>query len=335
MHTDILISIIVPVYNVASFIVECFNSIVSQTFDKSIECIFIDDFGTDDSMSIVNELISNYDGTIRFRVIEHEQNKGLSATRNTGIRAAKGEYIYFLDSDDFLLPNCFEYLVECIRLYPDASAVFSGCNMTEPKYIFTNFESADIPYYSNNKEWIKKMMLSYKLHISPWNKLVRRDFIIENNLFFAEGYIYEDQIWNYEMSKVLSTIAICHHNTYVYRIRPNSIMTSAVFQEKRVDNTMYMLSRLISNIDSFCKMAQIQNIWMNLVNLRRCSFSKSQEQKWKQMLLQLAYMSPCYFRPVIRFSCYLTPFILRLNIINWVLSKLWHITIRDVSPIIE
>ena len=92
------ISIIIPIYNVEKYVAECLNAVISQTYDHSkIECILVDDCTPDNSMVIVNEIIGKYNGEMTFNIIGHEQNLGLSAARNTGIEAAAGKYIYFID----------------------------------------------------------------------------------------------------------------------------------------------------------------------------------------------------------------------------------------------
>jgi glycosyltransferase involved in cell wall biosynthesis len=96
---DILISIIVPVYNGETYLDRCFSSITRQSY-KNIECLFVDDGSKDTSYKKLSEFTMNYSGNITFRIIRHEENKGLSAARNTGILNATGEYLYFLDADD-------------------------------------------------------------------------------------------------------------------------------------------------------------------------------------------------------------------------------------------
>lgn len=117
------ISIIVPVFNVEQYIKECFDSIAAQTYKGDIECIFVDDCGQDDSVAILEQLITEYHGPIQFSIVHHEHNKGLSGARNTGIRQAKGDYLYFLDSDDTITPDCIEKLGMLAEKYPGVEMV--------------------------------------------------------------------------------------------------------------------------------------------------------------------------------------------------------------------
>ena len=106
------ISIIIPIYNVEPCVATCLNSVVTQSYRGPLECLLVDDCGTDQSMVVVEQLISDYQGTILFRVLHHSHNRGLSAARNTGMEAATGDYIFFLDSDDVIEKNCIEALVK-------------------------------------------------------------------------------------------------------------------------------------------------------------------------------------------------------------------------------
>ena len=94
------LSIIIPVYHVAPYIEDCLRSVMRQTYQGAMECLIVDDCGTDDSMAIAERTIATYEGPIVFQVLHHERNRGLSAARNTGTLAAKGDYLYYLDSDD-------------------------------------------------------------------------------------------------------------------------------------------------------------------------------------------------------------------------------------------
>ena len=86
-------------------------SVTNQTMTEGIECIIVDDCGPDNSMDIVRHFIDDYQGAISFHILKHEKNGGLSAARNTGIKAATGKYVYFLDSDDCLVPSAIETLI--------------------------------------------------------------------------------------------------------------------------------------------------------------------------------------------------------------------------------
>lgn len=117
------VSVIIPVYNVEPYIAACIQTVMRQTYQGELECILVDDCGTDNSMEIAEKLISDYQGPIEFRILHHEHNRGLSAARNTGTAASKGDYIYFLDSDDEISPNCIELMANVVLKHPQVEVV--------------------------------------------------------------------------------------------------------------------------------------------------------------------------------------------------------------------
>ena len=123
------ISIVIPVYNVAPYIGDCIRSVMHQTWQGPLECIFVDDCGTDNSMEIVRSIIEENQGNIEFKIIRHKENRGLSAARNTGIAAATGDYVYFLDSDDEITPDCIEALAAPITASEPIDFTIGECRI--------------------------------------------------------------------------------------------------------------------------------------------------------------------------------------------------------------
>ena len=221
------VSIIIPVYNVAPYIECCIKSVMNQTF-QDIECILVNDASSDDSITIAERLIADYNGPIRFKIFNHEQNRGLSATRNTGIDAATGDYLYFFDSDDEITPDCIEKLAHPIlkdstiemvegcytTITTDRNNVVSERLATRPQLEFTSKETVRDFYFS--KRYQNKL---------AWNKLVNRGFVLENQLYFR-NIIAEDDFWHFHYFKYLSHLYIISDITYKYYKRPNSITTT-------------------------------------------------------------------------------------------------------------
>ena len=215
------ISIIVPVYNVEQYIGECFDSIASQTYRGGIECIFVDDCGKDQSIVLLEKMIREYRGNISFSIQHHQTNKGLSAARNTGIFHASGEYLYFLDSDDTVTPDCIEKLEAIVELYPGIDIVQGS---TKGKYDWLSMKEKAVPNYSDNQIWIRKTMLKRSvIPMTAWNKLVCRKFVLAHHLFFEEGLVHEDELWNFMLSKYVTRIAFCRDITHIYRDNPKGI----------------------------------------------------------------------------------------------------------------
>lgn len=224
------VSIIIPVYNVAPYIRRCLDSVVAQTF-QDIECILVDDCATDNSMAIIDEFIHCYNGSIYFKTIHHSTNKGQSAARNSGIKESSGKYIYFLDSDDTIIPDCIETLMHLFVIYPDID--FSQGNILQEdgnisKYGF----HCQIPELIQSKEEIFKYLLGI-ITTSACNRLIRRDFIINHSLLFPIGMLHEDMYWVFFLAKHTNAIAVLNKGTYTYFINDNSTMTS-ISKEKRI-----------------------------------------------------------------------------------------------------
>ena len=216
------ISIIVPVYNVEQYIKECFDSIAAQTYKGDIECIFVDDCGQDYSVSVLKKLIAEYKGPIQFSIVHHEHNKGLSGARNTGIRNASGDYLYFLDSDDSITSDCIEKLTALAEKYPGVDIVQGS---TKSKLNWFQLANKHFPEFSDNFKWIRRtMLLRYSIPMTAWNKLARKDMVVKNGLYFEEGLIHEDEVWNFMLAKYVHSIAFCCDITYIYRENMDGIM---------------------------------------------------------------------------------------------------------------
>ena len=117
------VSIIIPVFNVAPYIADCLRSVMRQTYTGNMECLIVDDCGTDNGIAIAERMIADYKGPIRFQILHHERNRGLSAARNTGTEAAIGEYLYYLDSDDEKTEDCIERLMGKVTDHPGVEMV--------------------------------------------------------------------------------------------------------------------------------------------------------------------------------------------------------------------
>lgn len=258
------VSIIIPVYNVEKYIVKCVESVINQDYKGQMECIIVDDATPDDSITLAENLISDYSGRIEFQVIHHETNKGLSAARNTGIMASKGDYIYFLDGDDYLELDCMTSIVSILTKYPNVELVQAGAISVLNGYNLENCK--DLPDYTDDRLWIKRAILSrLKIPIASWNKLISKEFIKKYNLYFKEGIIHEDEHWNFFACKYLSSIAFCKKNTYNYVVREGSIMDfNKKLNKRSVDSWLIILKDFIINIDPVCYKEQIEQIFIML-----------------------------------------------------------------------
>lgn len=252
----IKVSIIIPTYNVAPYIRKCLESVAAQTYTGSIECLIVDDCGPDNSIQIAEEFVQTYQGPIDFRVIHREKNGGLSAARNSGIIEATGEYLYFLDSDDYIAPNCIESMYRMVERFPGLECVFAGANVEGSNgFMFMDYTKKQLPEYSNNRDWLQESMLKrFKFSMTAWNRLISADFIRQHNLYFEEGLIHEDELWNLLISQVITKAAFVKENTYNYIIRGNSITTGV-----KGDYSIYfkrhfrLWNRMLDNVKGYKK----------------------------------------------------------------------------------
>ena len=202
------------------------GSITLQTFRGTLECIIVDDCGTDDSIALAESFIQHYQGNINFRILHREKNGGLSAARNTGLNEAKGEFVYFLDSDDYITPDCIESLVEVAKHFPKVEIVQGGIVNTKGTIIYDSTRFKTPQLLEDRKDIYSKLVFG-ELPVSSWNKLIRRDFLKENSIDFYEGVIHEDVDFLYKLAAHVTSFALCPVITYCYRVqREGSILST-------------------------------------------------------------------------------------------------------------
>ena len=216
------VSIIIPIYNVEKFVAECLNSVISQNYDHSkIECIIVDDCTPDSSMNIVNEIISNYNGKMTFITHRHEANRGLSASRNTGLDIASGKFIYFIDSDDYIFKNTLELLMQAYEEHPDAEIITGNAYVEQHNY--NNLRSNTTKSFKNTNN----LFLGENLITTAWNSLIKKELIDRRGLRFMEGIYFEDNPWNYNLLPYASKVVTIPDVTYFYRKNEGGIMIAA------------------------------------------------------------------------------------------------------------
>lgn len=276
-----LISIIIPIYNVENYIERCIWSVLNQTM-KRFELILVDDCSSDNSIEIAENLINKYKGNdIDIYVYHHKENIGLSASRNTGIKHAKGDYVFFLDSDDFLTQECVCSFLKILEKYPDVDIVQGNTdsNVVSVKKA-VGIDGRRLPEYTENHNWIEKGLLNSKIiPVTAWNKLIRRDLILQYQLFFYEGIIHEDVLWCFFLSKVVHTYAVNRYITYIYWQRENSIMTSCKVKEE-FHSCFFIIKTMFENIttQNLCfQKRKIMSIYLN--KLERESLYENRYQR--------------------------------------------------------
>lgn len=223
MSGKMLLSFVIPVYNVEKYLNECLDSIFDQSADESdYEIIAVDDGSTDRSPEILKTYLRNNN----FMLITQE-NRGAGAARNAGIRAARGRYIYFVDSDDYILPGTLSMLLGYVTNSDCDVIEFRAQKVDERgNYVSESEKTVKInPYSGTGKDALVSWYKSDALSIGPCTRILRRSFIIENALYFHEQILPEDIDWNYRLFFCAKTVFYYPQMVYSYRRRPNSSVT--------------------------------------------------------------------------------------------------------------
>lgn len=235
------VSIIVPVYNVESYLGECLESILMQDFDE-YEIICVEDCSTDHSLVILEEYAKNFD----IKIIKNPINRGLSATRNVGIREAKGEYILFVDSDDIIKKSTCKDLYE-YGIKNNADIVYYNME-------YLNNEAAGFVHEPQcNKDFegiFSGVDLLCKFQKARTNKFeavrhfIKREFLLDNELFFYEGILHEDILFSFFAAVKASRVVDLNKELYIYRQRPGSICYEK--KEERISSLLLIIINICS-----------------------------------------------------------------------------------------
>lgn len=240
MYTDLnpLISILVPVYRVEKFIVECATSLFEQTYDN-IEYIFVDDCSPDSSINLLNNLIDKYPLRKPFvHIIRHEENKGLSATRNTAVRFSHGEYVMHVDSDDYIDFQTVQKCVDTIHLYKADVVVFGYENVFSNKIQVVKNEVPTIA-----KVYAEKL-IQRKCIVCLCGGLYKRSLYFDYNVWAVEGLeMGEDYVTKPRLVYNANKIVSINEALYNYR-QTNVESCTNVFKEKHIRDLTLAISVL-------------------------------------------------------------------------------------------
>jgi len=226
------ISIIIPVFNVEGYVEECLASACSQTIDE-LEIICIDDGSTDNSLALL-ERWEKKDS--RIKVFRNDRNRGLSYTRNCGMKHAQGKYIHFLDSDDKLFPNALDRLyrlaerekTDCI--YFGAEPIYEG----ESSYCRTDriVYKKTYPGIFRGQELFRKIMDNNEWIAPVQFQFLNHDFLKKNDLHFFDGILHEDELFTFQTMLLAKRTMCLNEKYYEYRFRNNSIISSPITQDR-------------------------------------------------------------------------------------------------------
>lgn len=212
---NMTLSIVIPVYNVEKYLTQCMNSIVKQNKFNLVEVLLIDDGSTDSSFSICED----YEKKFKNIKVIHQQNSGQAIARNNGIKYSKGDYIMFMDSDDYFNDNNI------------ISKIINIINIKEPDLIMYGYKKI----YENSNLIKEKKKISGNINLKkliktnyykgcPWDKVIKKKILIDNDIFFPAGMLSEDIDFCAKLLSYINSekVEIINENPYMYRQRNGS-----------------------------------------------------------------------------------------------------------------
>ena len=236
------ISVIIPTYNVERFIISALNSVRDQNFNGKVEIIVVDDCSTDNTVNVVNSyIVSN--SNLDIKVLHQPKNNRQGAARNRGLKEARGEYVFFLDGDDMIDPGTFQ------KMYEKAKSDAYDFVVCDWAYIYADKED-EIIYVNNDLFMFKDHLINEQceelLHAQVYftvNKLYKRDFLINNDIWYGEGYIYEDFEFYVKAAQCANLVGIVPNP--LYKVRLNEFSTT-----KTQKNTTLHIESFIKAVQS-------------------------------------------------------------------------------------
>lgn len=239
-----IISLVVPIYGVENHIKRCAESLLEQTMKEGVELIFINDATKDRSIEILKEVISlypDYPGDIR--IISHETNKGLPAARNTGLEAAKGEYVVHIDGDDFAEPRMLELLYKAVT-ENDADFAWSNYYIT----FGSKKRIIEQPFFSTPEDAVRGMLRG-TMKYNVWNKICKLSLFRNHDIRFPEGNA---------MGEDLTMIMVALHarkcvfvKDVLYNYVQNEGQMTAVYDDKKLASLRFNCDRLRQYIELY------------------------------------------------------------------------------------
>ena len=237
------ISVIVPIYNVSRFIERCAESLMQQTLD-GVEYIFVNDATPDNSIELLRGVLERYPSrAAQVKIIEHEQNKGLPAARNTGLAVATGEYVFHCDSDDYVEPTMLE-------------ALYNAAKAKDADYVWCDWFLS----YDNNERYMPqpsfdkpmealKAMLSGGMKYNVWNKLVRRSLYVDNGITFPAGHGMGEDMTMMRLVACATKVACVNKALYHY-VRSNTEAMTQAYSERHMADVLYNVNETIKFLEA-------------------------------------------------------------------------------------
>lgn len=297
----IFVSVIVPVYGVELYVERCLRSVMTQGVGQSvarIECVIVDDASEDGSMTLAERLLADYEGPVTFQIVRHTKNQGLSEARNSGIAAAKGDYLLFLDGDDELTLGSIRRFADAVNRCPGVDMVI-GEYAREGRYnevatkmsrqsIRKRLESlsrgcdAVTRYIEGSEDTMRLLLHEGGMPDTAHNKLIKREILTDNSLLFRPGILHEDNLWKWHLAHHLRSVALIGEPTMIYHDTPHSIVNSLTKQH--IESLCSIVEEKLATVEGTCRDVQLCNILHTLHQLEvRVRRLRSKNLEYGQM----------------------------------------------------
>lgn len=291
----IKVSVIIPVYNVEKYVAECLASVLGQTL-SDIEIICVDDRGTDGSMRIVERFAER---DPRVKIIRHEKNKGQGPARNTGLAAAKGECIVYVDSDDWVMPEMLEKAHAALTRHRLNWVWYKYVCFLEEENVYA-LEEMHTAFDKKNAGLVEVTLENVDCYpVMACNKMYRTAFLRENNLTWSGGIIYEDVEFYYKAALLSPLTYVLDERFYVYRIRRGSTMNLAHTKDLRCEDLFTALGNFQQFMSERGLFEKGRDGFLDLLEAKACGYLYLQDYKIRtmnavrQLLVKIGFPDSC------------------------------------------
>lgn len=290
-----LCSIIVPIYNVEALLPRCIDSLIGQQY-QNIEIILVNDGSTDSSEAVCREFL-NRDSRIK---LINKENGGLSSARNAGLKLSKGEYIFFVDSDDYVTSDFCSVCVDGF-LNHSADVVIFGFNnifVDTNKVIEKHCRKSRV---ISKEEALKGTLIDGYINSLAWNKAYKRELF--DNIKYPEGMVFEDVGTTYKIFNKANTIYISSNITYNYELRNGSISNKWWCNDKKINDFFTLRSEQLQFINNYPSLIKLSYATTGFVAIMAHVFLKEKNElidNWldseRKMLIHSAFPYSILFR---------------------------------------
>lgn len=275
------VSIIIPIFRVEKYIKRCLESVVSQDY-SDIECILVNDCSPDNSFSIAKEFVDSYIGRFSFFLVSHRINKGLSEARNTGIKQSKGDYIYFLDSDDAIPNDAISNLVQTAINHNQPEIVYGRTVGVQLDGSHSEVDSPNLKSFVGNENIFLGNLYNKWTRIAC-NKLIRKDVFFAHKTYFEPGLLNEDELWSFEVSTYINSLIFCDKITYLYYVGDTNSITRTKPSEKSFKDNITILER---KTDYLHKVRESRALAQNIYSLVFSTYYSMFRAKMDKMIMK-------------------------------------------------